>query len=238
MTKELQEALVSSYRTFEKCSQHTPTNAAVFAFVRSMGFRFRTGEAKTLLAKFRAKSRSGVCPDAKAEPSGNQVLHTAGPFVDQVGTISDGPTCVSVVPTPYPSPKNVPTERKKPVRVKPQADALPELPAQYAGDVQRLIAFDAGTRRDGRIAQSVIDTGMRRLQRAFERHGVEALQAGIDIAIGKGKGLAFAAGCVRHQSETVRPNLTLLSMPESAKIRRASDLMREAGFDPTTGVAI
>ncbi len=76
---------------------------------------------------------------------------------------------------------------------------LPALPDEVLDDVDRLIGFDAAQRADGKIAQSLVDEGLQRLRRAFEKHGLDALIEGIEVAIGKRKGLFYAAGCVRHR---------------------------------------
>jgi hypothetical protein len=92
-----------------------------------------------------------------------------------------------------------------PSRGKPTAKPVPELPSEFDTDVGRLIANDAAQRRDGKIGQKAVEVGLMRLRRAFEKHGAAALAEGIEIAILKGKGLAFAAGCARRVGAEPEP---------------------------------
>jgi hypothetical protein len=82
---------------------------------------------------------------------------------------------------------------------------VPEIPDALRIDVERLVANDAARRQDGKIADSVVEGDLLVLRRAYERHlrvdvatGLAALRRGVDVALDKGKGLRFAAGCVRH----------------------------------------
>ena len=83
-------------------------------------------------------------------------------------------------------------------RVTPTAKPLPELPADLADDIGRLIANDAALRHDGKIGDGIVAEGLLRLRRAFEKGGRTAIVEGIEIALRKRKGLAYAAGCARR----------------------------------------
>jgi hypothetical protein len=79
------------------------------------------------------------------------------------------------------------------------------IPDDFRDDIERLVANDAARRRDGMIADSVVESDALMLRRAYERQGrkdaprgLAALRCGIDIALDKGKGVRFAAGCVRN----------------------------------------
>lgn len=63
MKSDVQEALVTMYRTMEKLRDgRAPSNGLVFSTVRALGFKFDDGEAKTMLAKFRDAARPKVYP--------------------------------------------------------------------------------------------------------------------------------------------------------------------------------
>jgi hypothetical protein len=117
------------------------------------------------------------------------------------------PETVNSTDTSYPTPRNARTHEDLPKRQPRLAKPLPEIPPEFADDIDRLIASDAGTRRDGKIADSVVKGNLKTLRIAFERKGVHALRAGIDVALGKGKGLRYAAGCVRNASEDAPPTI-------------------------------
>ncbi|MDB5094064.1 MAG: hypothetical protein JWO85_2165 [Candidatus Eremiobacteraeota bacterium] len=98
----------------------------------------------------------------------------------------------ATVPTETSSPPEPPRRRAR--APKP----LPELPEDLRDDVERLVAHDASTRADGKIADSVVDESLTMLRRQFEKKGIDAVRYGIDVAIGKRKGVKYAAGVARR----------------------------------------
>ena len=74
-------------------------------------------------------------------------------------------------------------------------------------DVISVIANDAAERRDGKIAPSVLDGLRQRLARARDRYGVDAFRGGLEIALDRGKGAAYAAGCMKRWSPTDEPQV-------------------------------
>ncbi|MDB5069572.1 MAG: hypothetical protein JWM87_683 [Candidatus Eremiobacteraeota bacterium] len=82
---------------------------------------------------------------------------------------------------------------------------LPEIPRDLRDDVERVIANDAGERKDGKIADSVVERLTAKLRRAardaarrFPGCEAAAFRRGLGVAIDRGLGMDFAAGCVRR----------------------------------------
>jgi hypothetical protein len=65
-------------------------------------------------------------------------------------------------------------------------------------DVTSVIANDAAERRDGKISANVLDGLRQRLARARDRYGVDAFSAGLEIALDRSKGAAYATGCMKR----------------------------------------
>jgi hypothetical protein len=85
-----------------------------------------------------------------------------------------------------------------PARRARAAKPLPEIPDELRDDVDRLVAIDASTRVDGKIADSIVDENLTTLRRQLEKKGLGAVRHGIDVALGKSKGVRYAAGVARR----------------------------------------
>jgi hypothetical protein len=130
-------------------------------------------------------TRDGEQPGAPGEQPGNLRTGAVENLERQKGEAATEPT-ESETPT-------APSRRT----ARP-AKAYPEIPDDLRDDVDRLIANDAAGRADGKIADSIVEADLLTLRRALEKRGVDALRHGIDVALRKGLGLRFAAGCVRR----------------------------------------
>lgn len=69
-------------------------------------------------------------------------------------------------------------------------------------DVLSVLANDAGERKDGKIAESVLNGLRLRLAYALEVYGADAFLAGLQIALERGKGAAYAIGCMKRYKPT------------------------------------
>jgi hypothetical protein len=123
-------------------------------------------------------------------------------------------------------------------RISPTPKPLPNLPEAVKDDYERLVYNDAQKRRTKDIAESVVAKDLLVLRRAYEKHGAKALEHGIEIAIRQGKGVRFAAACVRNYDapdETMRVP-TFRDRPRSAdryegQIHSPTAAERDYGID-------
>lgn len=84
-----------------------------------------------------------------------------------------------------------PRVRISPVRLNDDFGTLESL-------VVSVLAHDAAERSDGKISSNVVDQLRQRLARARAKHGTPAFEAGLTIALDKGKGVAYGCGCMKR----------------------------------------
>jgi len=108
-------------------------------------------------------------------------------------------------------------------RVARGKDVVLEIPGDFEADVERLVAIDAAERQTGKISPNVVEGSRLRLRNAIEKQrrlggevrAIAALRYGIDIAIGQGLGVKYAAGVVKRfdpnrDRRPARPQLELV----------------------------
>lgn len=83
-------------------------------------------------------------------------------------------------------------------RVRVQPVRLSDDFGDFEALVVSVVANDAAERRDGKISSSVIEQLRQRLARALAKHDLSAFEAGLTIALDKGKGVAYACGCMKR----------------------------------------
>lgn len=93
---------------------------------------------------------------------------------------------------PPPGVETVPSRRRiEPVRVDDSFGDLEPL-------VVSVLALDAAKRKDGKIADTVVDSLRQKLARHRERHGVDAVRHGLEVALDKGIGVDYACGVAKR----------------------------------------
>lgn len=187
-----QQVLVDCLRLTEKHGGK-PSIIGTIRMARIVGAVFDDKWARTLLRKF-----TQVSPDStQTHPPVATGLPTStlGAPRKMLGTRARG----KGIPSTNPSESVAPLRRVRLPR------ELPEIPADLIGDVDDVVANDAGDRHDGKIADTVVAELLLRVRRAIKSHGEEAVRAGIAIALDKGKGIAYAAGCAKNYRPAERP---------------------------------
>jgi hypothetical protein len=131
------------------------------------------------------------CDSTDNHPNQSQM----GPIMVLGSYMSNGVEA-NASPPPIPDGIGPPPSGKSPRKPR-VAEPLPDIPADCRKNYDRLVEADAKERRGKVMADSVVEANKKTLMLAFESKGIDALRHGMDIALRKGLGVRFAAGCVR-----------------------------------------
>ena len=228
MTKASREALVESYRLWERLGVggRTPTNAVVFEYVRAMGHKFKNDEGKALFATFRL-ARGSKCGPARVAQTCLETVPGG-----QLGASEGGPTRAGVVLVPLPvtnssNTKSILSEKSaKPKTVKPTI-----APVDF-GTIEPLIGIFvanlAAQNKTGRVLDTRIAAMRAELHVAMLAHNHPSSFAS-GLAVANRAGIANV-NYVRRVAETERDQapkfaLTAVAPIEYAGYVRTADAM-------------
>jgi hypothetical protein len=203
-------AVVKTAVCFLRAMHKRPSASNVAAIMRTAGgHAYRTADLCDLIKRAifaLGDNENGKRAGSEREITGTSpeaILSTAGSVTEKTGSEREDRAREIDLDLGLGLETPVPTkpEGKKRARKTRRSEPFPELPAVVATAYTRLVANDAAERSDGKIADSVVAKNKEMLQFAYEQHGQKALLHGVRVALSKGKGVRYAAGCVRNYDE-------------------------------------